>query len=104
MIKVHNKLVRDNIIDIIESDGRKANYEVLDDERYIEELEKKLGEEYKEYLEDHSLEEMCDVLEVIDALCKAKGFSQEMIAAKRQEKTKKNGAFEKKLYLKSVEG
>ena len=54
MVKVHNKLVRDNIIEIIESDGRHADYEILDDTRYIEELEKKLAEEYKEYLKsDH---------------------------------------------------
>ena len=103
MVRVHNKLVRDNIIEIIESDGRHADYEILDDARYIEELEKKLAEEYKEYIEDHSLEEMCDMIEVIDALCKARGFSAEQIQKKRAQKNKKNGAFKNKIYLKKVE-
>ena len=103
MVKVYNKLVRDNIIDIIEQDGKHADFEILDETRYIEELEKKLAEEYKEYLEDHSLEEMCDMIEIIDAICKARGFSAEQIMEKRAQKNKKNGAFKNKIFLKKVE-
>ena len=75
MAKVYNKLVRDNIIDIIQKDGRKADYEVLNDARYSKALEKKLGEEYKEYIDDPCIEEMCDIIEVIDAICKVKGYT-----------------------------
>lgn len=103
MAKVYNKLVRDNIIDIIQKDGRKADYEVLNDARYSKALEKKLGEEYKEYIDDPCLEEMCDIIEVIDAICKVKGYTKEQIEEKRKSKCKTKGAFEKRLYLKKVE-
>ena len=103
MVKVHNKLVRDNIIEIIESDGRHAEYEILDDTRYIEELEKKLAEEYKEYLEDHSIEEMCDMIEILAAICKARGFTASQIEETRAQKNRKNGAFKNKIFLKRVE-
>ena len=103
MSKVYNKLVRDNIINIIERDNRKAEYEILDDTRYIEELEKKLLEECKEYLEDHSIEEICDIIEVVDALCAAKGLKKSQIEEIRAQKNKKNGAFKNKIFLKKVE-
>ena len=39
-MKVYNKLVRDKITDIIEADGRKAKYRILDNNEYKEELNK----------------------------------------------------------------
>ena len=64
-MKVYNKLVRDKITDIIEADGRKAKYRILDNNEYKEELNKKLQEEVKEYLEDKNVEELADIIEVI---------------------------------------
>ena len=44
--KTYNKLVRDNIPNIIDSQkGRKANWRILDNEQYLQELNKKLIEE-----------------------------------------------------------
>lgn len=103
MVKIYSKLVRDNIVQIIERDGRHPDYEILDEARYIEELEKKLAEEYQEYLADHSLEEMCDMIEIIDAICKVRGFSAQQIQEKRAQKNEKNGAFKKRIFLRKVE-
>ena len=55
-MKIYNKLVRDKITDIIETDGRIAKYRILDDNEYRQELNKKLQEEVKEYLEDNNFE------------------------------------------------
>ena len=95
----HNKLVRDKIPEIIESSGRKAVYHVLSEEEYLTALEKKLQEEVGEYQEDKSLEEMADVLEVLYAICEARGYTKEELDAKRREKFIERGGFERKLFL-----
>ena len=51
MEKIYNKLVRDNIPDIIKKDNCIPYTRVLSDEEYKLELERKLYEEYKEVLE-----------------------------------------------------
>ena len=45
MEQIFNKLVRDNIPDIIHNNGKKAITRILSDEEYKQELEKKLYEE-----------------------------------------------------------
>ncbi|RFZ75671.1 phosphoribosyl-ATP pyrophosphohydrolase [Lacrimispora amygdalina] len=95
----HNKLVRDKIPEIIESSGRKAVYHVLSEEEYLTALEKKLQEEVEEYQEDKSLEEMADVLEVLYAICEARGYTKKELDAKRREKFIERGGFGRKLFL-----
>ena len=50
MERIYNKLVRDKIPEIIENDGEKPIVRVLNDNEYKKELEKKLKEEYEEFL------------------------------------------------------
>ena len=76
-MKVYNKLVRDKIPEIIEDDGKTCKTRILSDEEYIASLETKLSEEVAEYQEDKNLEEMADVLEVLQAICIARGYSLE---------------------------
>ena len=45
MIYKYNKLVRDKIPEEIENQGKECKYEILDDEKYSKELDKKLLEE-----------------------------------------------------------
>ena len=72
---IYNKLIRDNISDIIKADGRVPVVTVLSDDKYINALNTKLQEEVNEYLADNSLDEICDILEVVYAIANAKGFS-----------------------------
>ena len=51
MERIYNKLVRDNIPDIIKAQGETPITKILDDNVYKMELEKKLNEEYQEVLE-----------------------------------------------------
>jgi predicted house-cleaning noncanonical NTP pyrophosphatase (MazG superfamily) len=95
----YNKLIRDKIPEIIENSGRKAKYHVLSKEEYLVALDKKLFEEVEEYQADKSLEEMADVLEVLYAICKARGYSVEELEGKRVEKSTLRGGFDKKLFL-----
>lgn len=45
--KVYNKLVRDKIPEIIAADGKQAKTRILNKQDYLDELIKKLAEEYQ---------------------------------------------------------
>ncbi len=102
-MKVYNKLVRDKIPEIIEADGKTCKTRILGDEEYLAALEEKLNEEVAEYQKDKNLEEMADVLEVLQAICIAKGYSLEELEAMRAKKAGKRGGFADKVFLESVE-
>lgn len=103
MNKVHNKLVRDRIPEIIERDGRKAVIRILEEKELIKCLEDKLQEEVNEYIDDRSVEELADILEVIYALCKVKGVSKEQLERTREIKAIARGTFDEGIFLEYVE-
>ena len=92
------KLVRDKIPQIIAADGKKPITRILSQEEYLLELDKKLNEEIAEYQADKSIEEMADVLEVLFAICEARGHSVEELMEVRNKKRKARGGFEQKIY------
>ena len=98
----HQKLVRDRIPEIIEKQGKQCSCSVLSDEAYLEHLDRKLSEELGEYLEDKSMEELADLLEVMTAVAKARGSSIEEVESIRKRKAAERGGFEKKLLLEEV--
>ncbi len=92
------KLVRDKIPQIIQADGKSSIIRTLSEEDYLQELDKKLNEEVAEYQADKSIEEMADVLEVLYAICEARGHSLEELEQVRKEKSDKRGAFKERIY------
>lgn len=96
----YNKLVRDKIPEIIESSGKKCEIEILNDEQYLEYLNKKIMEEVKEYLKSGEIEELADLEEVLRAILITKNVTHEKFEKIRIAKINKRGAFEKKLLLK----
>ena len=92
------KLVRDKIPQIIQADGKSPIIRTLSEEDYMQELDKKLNEEVAEYQADKSIEEMADVLEVLYAICEARGHSLEELEQVRKEKSDKRGAFKEHIY------
>ncbi len=100
--KIYNKLVRDRIPEIIEASGKACTVETLTDEKYIAMLDAKLNEELAEYQESKSLEELADLLEVMGAVVKAKGYTWDDLTEIRKKKRELRGGFEKKLLLKAV--
>ena len=95
----YQKLVRDRIPEIIEKQGKQCSCSVLSDEAYLEHLDLKLSEELGEYLEDKSMEELADLLEVIRAVAAARGSSIGEVEKIRQEKAAERGGFEKRILL-----
>ena len=103
-MKVYNKLVRDKILDIIEkNEGKKPNFRILNSTDYLSELNIKLQEELKEYLESGEVEELADLEEVLRAILSLKNVSYEEFENIRIEKVKKRGGFEKRIYLESLD-
>ena len=105
MEKTYNKLIRDKIPEIIESSGKEYVVEVLSDDECIQQLKVKLREELEEYMtatEDEEVTELADLVEVVYALLKHKNVSIEEFEKIRIQKQKDRGAFDKKLFLKTV--
>jgi hypothetical protein len=65
-------------------------------------IDAKLDEELAEYHKEQNVEELADLLEVIYAAAKARGYTLEQLEAVRAEKASKRGAFEKEILLKEV--
>lgn len=102
-MKIYNKLVRDRIPDIIESEGKIVKTRILNNEEYKKELNKKLQEEVKEYLESEEIEEIADILEVIEGILKINKISEKEVLDVKQMKKSKRGGFDKKIFLEIVE-
>ena len=101
-VKTYNKLVRDNIPAIIEAKGAVCETEILSDSDYLRLLDAKLDEELAEYHQDQNLEELADLMEVICACAKARGYTVAELEALRAEKAEKRGGFDRKILLKTV--
>ncbi|GBF76387.1 hypothetical protein PA598K_04853 [Paenibacillus sp. 598K] len=103
----YNKLVRDNIPQIIARTGATSRTRILGDEEYLQELQTKLREETAEYMEttnaENALEELADVLEVVRALAVAHGADWEQLESIRQQKAEQRGGFRDKVYLIDVD-
>lgn len=103
--RIYNKLVRDKIPNIIKEKGENPVIKILDENDYKKELEKKLYEEYKEVIEasdENRIEELADMLEVIRALAKLENKNLDDIIEVANNKNKKRGAFDKKIFLEKV--
>ena len=98
-MKIYNKLVRDNIPEIMIKNGATPVTRILTNEEYLSELNKKLSEEVKEYLESGEVEELADIEEVILAILNTKGLTKEELEEIRKDKSSKKGAFDNKIFL-----
>ena len=98
----YNKLVRDKIPKIIESDSKECTTKIVSGKEKLEYLYKKLGEETAELSEANSIEELADVQEVINAIAKELGISLEELESVRKSKANKRGGFDNGIVLLNV--
>lgn len=103
MKRVYNKLVRDNIPEIIRNNNETPIAKTLSNEEYLRALKAKLQEEVDEFLESNDIAELADILEVIDALSTANNSSLNEVMDIKIQKAKKNGKFENKIFLIEVQ-
>ena len=99
----YNKLVRDNIPNIIENKGEKPITHTAEDKEYEEALSHKLHEEVGEFLENPCVEEAADILEVLHAICALKSVDLQALEEVRQKKAEERGGFKNKIILDRTE-
>lgn len=105
MERIYNKLVRDEIPNIIKEKGEIPVVKTLDGIEYRKELEKKLYEEYKEVIEangDERIEELADMIEVIRALANLENKNINEVIAIADKKSEKRGSFKERIFLEKV--
>ena len=107
MATVVNKLVRDKVPDLIRSDGKTPNVEILQsDIDYVDQLMNKLEEEVAEVRATKNktdlLRELADVAEVSRALAVVHGLSATAIEQVRITRHFERGGFAKRIFLESV--
>lgn len=101
-IRNYNKLVRDNIPEIIKADGKELKFRKLENEEYLEALNEKLQEEVMEYFFNNSTEELVDIIEVIYAILEHTNIDITEFEKIRLQKKNINGGFKEKLFLETV--
>lgn len=103
MGREYDKLVRDDIPEIIEANGERPVVHTAGEEEYERRLLAKLDEEVTEYREDREIAELADVLEVVHALREHHGVSREALEERREEKAAERGRFGDGVVLERVD-
>jgi len=100
---IHNKLVRDNIPQILKQKNISVKIHIADDKEYAKKLLEKLQEEVTEYTQTQTIEEMADIFEVITTILEQKNRTIEQVIAVQQQKRKEKGAFKERIILEETE-
>ena len=104
--KLYNKLVRDNVPEIMRAEGEVPETRVLDDDEYKKLVRLKLLEEAGETrvaTGDELTKELGDVLEVLEAIAAAEGVNMDEVLALKAKRRAERGGFQKRIYLVSSE-
>jgi predicted house-cleaning noncanonical NTP pyrophosphatase (MazG superfamily) len=101
------KLIRDRIPEILGPKNIFVKERIMPNDEYIYQLKLKLLEEAQEVLDstnlDELIEEMADVFEVLHAIINANSIDSGQIEKKREEKGRKSGVFNRKIYCEYIE-
>ena len=103
MEKKYNKLVRDNIPNIIEQDNEIPFTRTLSEAEYRIKLQEKLFEECHELISATSrkdiIKESSDVLEIIKSIAELNKISLEEVMEEANQRRLTRGGFSKRIYL-----
>lgn len=99
----YNKLVWDNVPDLIREKGKDCEVRALDDEEFEVELLKKVEEEASALPETASrqelIDELADVVTCVEYIKHIKGITELELADALERHARRKGRFEKKMYL-----
>lgn len=100
-MKIFQKLIRDNVPEIMEKEGRKLKIRTLNDNKeYNEALLNKLIEEIQEMRQgENPKKQIAYLYEIIDALVVLHGLTGKEIADEKKRAKDERGGFEKRLFL-----
>ena len=103
MKRIYNKLVRDNIPQLIKESGRDCTSRILNEKEYYDALLDKIVEEIEEYRISGNEEELADVYEVLDCLVQLKEYEPMHIDYLQLIRREKRGSFKDRVLLIDVE-
>lgn len=105
--KIYNKLVRDNIPNIIKKDNAIPRVSELNDDQFKFALKEKLVEEAKELLEaetdEEILDELSDVFQLLELIVINHNLSPAIVEKQKELKKRERGSFEKRFFLEYVD-
>jgi predicted house-cleaning noncanonical NTP pyrophosphatase (MazG superfamily) len=107
-MKIHNKLVRDRIPEIIAANGETPHYHTVRGEELASLLFAKLVEEAQEVAEakgnqEEVMKELADVREVMESLVNELGLLDEEIEQLKLQRREERGGFSTGTFLESTE-
>lgn len=94
------KLVRDRIPELMQENGKMPIFRVASPKERSALLLAKLHEEVLELVNDPSIEELADVMEVVEALRIELGIDHDELRNVRNSKAERRGSFRKGIVLK----
>jgi predicted house-cleaning noncanonical NTP pyrophosphatase (MazG superfamily) len=107
MITHYNKLVRDNIPNLIEQTGKIVKYEIADSAFLKAYVKDKILEEAEELFQaeslDNEIEEVIDLLTIINKFIDVCQINKDQLNKAIKEKGNHKGFFENNYYLLSIE-
>jgi predicted house-cleaning noncanonical NTP pyrophosphatase (MazG superfamily) len=103
MVREYDKLVRDEIPEIIRGNGEDPTVHVADDEEYERRLREKLVEEAEEFAESGDSEELADVLAVVKAYREHAELPADRLEELLVAKAAERGGFADRIVLERVE-
>jgi len=103
MKRAYNKLVRDNIPQLIKESGRNCTSRILNEKEYYDALLDKIVEEIEEYRISGNEEELADIYEVLDCLVQLKEYEPMHIDYLQLIRREKRGSFKDRVLLIDVE-
>lgn len=98
----YNKIVRDNIPNILEKLGKKFDYEILQEEKALEALYLNLISTIYDGLDSKSLGDIVESIDLLIEIGKEYGYSEEDISNFRNKTKHEKGDFSKKIFLKNT--
>ena len=98
----YNKLVRDQIPEIIRNKGENPRVHIADDQEYQKAIFEKLSEEITEFQENPCEEEMADILEVLSAMTHFLKMDWSQVQVIQKKKCEERGGFDERIILDEV--
>jgi predicted house-cleaning noncanonical NTP pyrophosphatase (MazG superfamily) len=105
-VKTYNKPVRDRLPEILKANGQKVATTSIEGDELIAALRAKVDEELAEYDAardtNEAAAELADLIEVIVALARRRGFDETRLGELRREKSAARGGFDLGVYLMTI--
>ncbi|SCH41892.1 hypothetical protein [Romboutsia sp. 1001713B170207_170306_H8] len=98
----YNKIVRNNIPDMLKELGKRFDYEILEEEKALEALYLNLIATIYDGLDSKSLSDIVESIDLLTEIGKEYGYSEEEINNFRNTTKKEKGDFSKKIFLKKT--